>query len=123
VYSGTIFYRELVLDQEAHLVGHVIPQIGRKADAVADAVPVHAFELLVQASHPVPVPGLVPALGVLEAAEGSDVRTSHQIRLAVEDRPAAGAIESKRPHPEARHDLVAARTEPEPVEERVFRTP
>ena len=33
--------RKLVLDQEAFLVGDVVPELRREADAVADGVPVH----------------------------------------------------------------------------------
>ncbi len=58
--------RELVLDQDPQLVGNVIPLFGREADAVAQAVPVHVLDPLMEQPHPVRVPGTGLAFAVLE---------------------------------------------------------
>ena len=43
---------KLVLDQDAFLVGDLVPQFRRETDAVAEAVPVHLLEAAVQLADP-----------------------------------------------------------------------
>ena len=114
---------ELVLDQEAHLVGDVVPQLRRKADAVADRVPVHALELLVEPPDPLRPPGLVAPLGVLEEAVGTDVGAAHEVRLAVEDRPCRSPGRTGTTACRSASRPCRRRCSTELVEERVLRRP
>ena len=92
---------KLVLDHQAFLVGDAIPHLGRKADAIAGRIPVHAAEAADHLPHPVLAPRLVAPQRVLEEAIDADVRAAEVIGLAVEHRPLGLRVERETPHAEA----------------------
>ena len=67
--------------------------------------------------------GRLSALAVLEEAVERDVAAAHEIRLAVEHRPARRRIELELAHAEPRAERVRAAVGFERVEERVFGRP
>jgi hypothetical protein len=84
---------ELVLDQDAHFIGDVVPELRREADAVAERVPAHFLDPLVEPANPVGAPGPVVAFRVLEEAVEGDIAAPQEVRLAIEHRATAGGIE------------------------------
>ena len=115
--------RELVVDEDAHLVGDVVPGLRREADAIAQAIPVHVLDALVQQPDPILIPRQLAALAVLEEAVERDVAAAHEIRFAVEHRPARRRIELELPHPEPRPERVRPAAGFQRIEERVFGRP
>ena len=74
---------ELVLDEDADLVGGVVPGLRRKTDAIAQAVPMHFLDPLVQQANPSLAPGQIAAFGVLEKPVEREVAAAHEIGLSV----------------------------------------
>ncbi len=115
--------REFVLNQNAFLIGDVIPAFRGQADAISDAVPMHLFDAPMELAHPVLVPWQRAALRILEEAIEGEVGAAHEIRLAIEHRSAGVGIEPKLAHPETRLEFVALRAHRDAVKERIFRRP
>ena len=114
---------KFVLNQEAFLVGDVVPEFGRETDAIAERVPVHLAEFLVQATNPVGPPRQVAAQGVLEEAVDADVAAAHEVDFVVEHHAVRLRVAVKTPHAEAGGRAVAAGCHNEPVEERLVGRP
>ena len=114
---------KFVLDEQALFVGDLVPSLRRKADAVADRVPVHVAKHAVQSPHPVVAPRQIAPFRVFEEAEDAHVGAAEKIGLAVEHGVSRLRVEAEAPHPESGAQRVARRGNLQFIEKRVFRRP
>jgi len=67
---------------------------------------VHVLDALMEPAHPVGVPRQAAALRILKKSIECDVAAAHEIRLAVQYRPAGRRIELELAHAKAGRELI-----------------